>query len=99
MQIHCNESTGIQHPLLRVHGNKGKLGSQYIPYSHLGSTRKSNSVCKWPGVPEELQTTATWVASAGNPASREASALTHQGSKALTELDIKLLQNSPKACK
>lgn len=54
MQIHCNESTGIQRPLLPVHGNKGELDSQYIPHSHLGSTWKSNSVCKWPEVPEEL---------------------------------------------
>lgn len=62
MQIHCNESTGIQRPLLPAHSKEGALGSQYIPHSHLGSTQRSNSVCKWPEVPEELQATATRVA-------------------------------------
>lgn len=67
MQTHCNESTGIQRPLLPVQGNMGELGSQYIPHSHPGSTQKSNSVCKWPEVPEELQTTATQVAKCWEP--------------------------------
>lgn len=67
MQTHSNESTGIQRPLLPVQGNMGELGSQYIPHSHPGSTQKSNSVCKWPEVPEELQTTATQVAKCWEP--------------------------------